>query len=162
MGVSCTGPVVTTARGSTGSRVITVVCAPAAPAPASSAATIAAWRKCVISSSSPLSCKPCQRRVERRVPARIRAASRIPSLYVGRFAHQLQFCLQHCNPLLCLGFGQTRAKGLGLIGVESKLSKQICLIGSHQRDGVRTLWLVIIIVRMAVRFLPSIALRIDL
>jgi hypothetical protein len=84
------------------------------------------------------------------------------SLYVGRLAHQLQFCLQHCDPLFCLGFGQTRAKGLGLIGIESKFSKQICLIGSHQDAGVRTLWHVSTIARIVIRSLLPMRQRIAL
>jgi hypothetical protein len=81
---------------------------------------------------------------------------------VGRFAYQFQFCPQHCNPLLCLGFGQTRAEGFWLIGIEGKLSKQICLIGSHQRDGVRTLWHVSTIARIAIRSLPPMRQRMAL
>src|SRR5262245_850854 len=90
------------------------------------------------------------------------AASLISSLYVWRLAHQFQFCVQHRNPLLCLGFSQTRAKGLGLIGVERKLSKQTCLIGSHKRDGVRTFWHVSTIARTAIRSLLPMRQRIAL
>src|SRR5436853_3201287 len=116
---------------------MTVVCALAVLAPASSAAAITAWRKYVISSSSEFSPKLQTPAHAEEFLWKLSASSRIPSLCVRRLAHQFHFCLQHFNAPLRLGFGQVRCERLRLIRIERKLPKQRSLLGSHLANDVR-------------------------
>src|SRR5215831_15536897 len=135
-GVSSNGCVVTTVRVSTGSRVITVVCALALPTPASTAVAIAAWRKYVIGSSWLFRLRGKETRA-----APMRSRNEVPRLAhlgsqcVRRFVEQFEFGAERGDAQFRFGPGQNLFESVEFIGVDRKLFEARRLFGRHRQSG---------------------------